>query len=404
MDQLGNVPALCRQVMNSLFKLNDGELDIETYVAREQPNMLNSHTQIVQVVPPPILSAIHRNMIAYSQIALDALLKFQEGPDIYADIDIDIETYFNRQSSPLQYLVEEFKIAAEYLEQRPDQRSLWDSTRRLNSMSDIIQPGLNGDADRIRNQGTFTLVENKDFGSGNNDGPSDDNNSSSVSAEQDSHDTFTRFTYPIYDERDNILRCGDCGHEIWESTNENRDEDDPGFCTGCERGIVPFYEEFNYAEGIVFPRIYEFEDDESEAEPDVSRALIGDSHLDYQSDAYDTQDEDSQLVANEEYEVDSFIDDDESASVESGSDDDDDDDNDEMDYKTAFQNLQKEYADMRNDYFELVDEYAQFKFDMLGTSEEEGFGDDEDVVVSSFVGSRPSTSPLFNVRDESLEL
>ncbi|QSZ29530.1 hypothetical protein DSL72_004044 [Monilinia vaccinii-corymbosi] len=157
-----------------------------------------------------------------------------------------------------------------------------------------------------------------------------------------------------------------------------------GICTGCGRGASPFYEEFDFPGA--FPRIYRSYYDESEADPEEARVLIGQEHLDYQSSAYDTQDEHSQVDLNEKYEINSFIDDDE---IASDSESDTSNNGSEVDYKAELEELQKKHADLRADHFDLLHEYSRFRYDMLGTSEEEDEDqdDDEEGVLIDGVGA-----------------
>ncbi|KAB8304767.1 hypothetical protein EYC80_004116 [Monilinia laxa] len=239
-------------------------------------------------------------------------------------------------------------------------------------MAELFQPEASSDTEDINNQDVLTLVKDRelagiDYGNNGSDDPTDSDDSLSGCIELGIHD-------PI----DNILRCTECNHEIWEYKAGTLNLIS-GFCTGCDRGASSFYEEFDFPGA--FPRIYENGEDESEAEPEEARVLIGQEHLDYQSSAYDTQDEDSQVILNEDYEINSFIDDDEVAS-DSGSDT--SNNGSEVDYEAELDKLQQEHADLRADYLDLMDEYSQFKYDMLGTTEEEDEDQDdegEDVVI-----------------------
>ncbi|KAJ8066588.1 hypothetical protein OCU04_005636 [Sclerotinia nivalis] len=376
MEKLDTVPTLCENTMKALMNLQNGDLEVETYIAQELPNLKSINTQIDQLVPPSVLSALHMTMLSFSQETLDILSEFQSSFEGNSGVHIDVNTYFCRQFSPLQYLTQEFKQVTSYLTQPQSQHKPWDSTKSLDSMSKIFQLKANNDGDMIGHRDIFTLVDDNELATdddieNDNDHHTQNHGSYLIAAGGNHNDSENR---PFHDPIDNITRCGDCGHEIWED-QAKRFEWMPGFCTGCGNGPNPFYENIDFPGAL--PRIFEEEDYGSEVSSQEARVLIGNTHLDYQSSAYDTQDEDSQLVLNEEYEVNSFIDDDE---PDSDSESHTSDHGSEVDYKAAFQNLQKEFTELRNDYFALVDEYSQFKYDMLGTTEEEedDDGDDEE--------------------------
>ncbi|KAA8575701.1 hypothetical protein EYC84_004814 [Monilinia fructicola] len=348
---LGNAPALCNQAIIAFLALSAGDIGVETYIAQALPVLGSMVKKVDQLVSPMILSGLHMTMRTLSKQALDSLLEFQTSVDADSIEEIDPDLYTDKLLSPLQFLDREFRQAISL----------------LHSMSELSQPEVSSDTEDINNQDGLTLVKDRelagsDYGDNGSDYPTDNDHSSSGCIELGIHD-------PI----DNILRCTECNHEIWEHKAGTLNLIS-GFCTGCDRGASPFYEEFDFPGA--FPRIYENGEDESEAEPEEARALIGQEHLDYQSSAYDTQDEDSQIVLTEEYEMNSFIDDDEVFS-DSGSDT--SNDGSKVDYKSEFEKLQQEHANLRADYFDLVDEYSQFKHDMLGTTEEEDEDQDDEM-------------------------
>lgn len=365
---LGNAPALCNQAIIAFLALSAGDIGVETYIARALPVLGSMVEKVDQLVSPMILSGLHMTMRTLSQQALDSLLEFQTSVDADSIEEIDPDLYTDKLLSPLQFLDREFRQAISYSNKsHSSQARPWNSARLLHSMSELSQPEVSSDTEDINNQDGLTLVKDRelagsDYGDNGSDYPTDNDHSSSGCIELGIHD-------PI----DNILRCTECNHEIWEHKAGTLNLIS-GFCTGCDRGASPFYEEFDFPGA--FPRIYENGEDESEAEPEEARALIGQEHLDYQSSAYDTQDEDSQIVLNEEYEMNSFIDDDEVFS-DSGSDT--SNDGSKVDYKSEFEKLQQEHANLRADYFDLVDEYSQFKHDMLGTTEEEDEDQDDEM-------------------------
>ncbi|TGO24798.1 hypothetical protein BPAE_0094g00060 [Botrytis paeoniae] len=257
-----------------------------------------------------------------------------------------------------------------YLDQSPSQRKPWRSNVSLESMSEVFTLEANSDADTIDYQDIYTPTEENELAA-DGTAENDEDIFSTLSEEEDLHENEN---FPFYDPIDKIIRCGDCGHEIWEDAT-GRVDLTLGFCTGCGNGINPFYEDADFPGKI--PRIYEDEYG-SEADEERARVLIGDTHLDYQSSAYDTQDKDSELVRNEDYEVDSFIDNSEVLESDSESEISDSESEGEIDYKSEFKKLQANFDLLMNDYCELADEFDEFRHDILGTSEEEDDGDMED--------------------------
>lgn len=383
MEKLDTIPTLCEKAMTALMNLQNGDLEVETYISQELPNLKSINTQIDQLVSPSVLSALRMTMLSFSRETLDILSEFQSSFEGSSGVHIDVNTYFCRQFSPLQYLTQEFKQVTSYLAQPLSQRKPWDSTKSLDSMSKIFQSKANKDGDIVGHGDIFTLMYDNELAKddGIEDGNDDHtpNHSSSLIAAGEIN--CGSENPPFHDPIDDITRCGDCGHEIWLDQAE-RFEWTPGFCTGCGAGPTPFYENADFPGAL--PRIFEEEDDGSEVYSQDARILIGNTHLDYQSSAYDTQDEDSQL--HEEYEINSFIDDDE-PDTDSNSESHTSNHESEVDYKAAFQNLQKDFNELENVYFALVDEYSQFKYDMLGTTEEEDDEDDgegEDFLINEY--------------------
>ncbi|ESZ99041.1 hypothetical protein SBOR_0575 [Sclerotinia borealis F-4128] len=379
MEQLGNITALCDQAIIALMALNIGDIGIETYLARQSPVLDSIRERIDLLVSPPMLYWLHTTLRRFSQDALNILLDFINIQDMESAAEVDVYLYFNQQLPPLQSLAREFKQATSYAQKSDiSQHRPWNPARSLHSMSELFQPGANYDTDTVNNQDCLTLVNDNERAANDGSGdPSDNYQSSLVAVGENNYGNHIEFdNQPFHDPIDNILRCADCGHEIWED-NQNKFDFMPGFCTGCGKGAHLFYKESDFAGA--FPHIYDDDEVSSEVSPEDARVLIGENHLDYQSSAYDTQDENSELVLNEDYEVNSFVEKDESLG---DSDSDDDTDNDingsEINYEVAFEDLQREYAELRAEYFGLVDEYSQFKYDMLGTTEEEDDDDGDD--------------------------
>ncbi|TGO86878.1 hypothetical protein BPOR_0270g00120 [Botrytis porri] len=254
-----------------------------------------------------------------------------------------------------------------YLEQSPSQRKPWKSNVSLESMSEVFTLEVNSNADTVDHQEISTPTDENGLAADGTMENCEDSSSAPVEIE----DLYEYENVPFYDPIDKIIRCGDCDHEIWEDAAGRLDVT-LGFCTRCGNGISPFYEDADFSGNI--PRIYEDEYG-SEADEERARVLIGDTHLDYQSSAYDTQDEDSELVANEDYEVDSFIDNSEVLEIDSESEISDSESEGEIDYKAEFKKLQANFDLLMNGYCELADEFAEFRHDMLGASEAEDDGD-----------------------------
>ncbi|KAF7938466.1 uncharacterized protein EAE98_000804 [Botrytis deweyae] len=370
MEKLGNVPALFEQTRKALLELDIGEIDVEAYISQELSTLDSIHAQIDQLVPPPILSALYASIQSLSQEVVADFLGLRDHVGLYAYLEIEVGLYTRRQLTPLQHLIEEIKHIKLYLDQSPSQRKPWRSNVSLESMSEVFTLEANSDADTMDHQDISTPMDENELAAGVTT-EDDEDIFPTLSEEEDLHEDEN---FPFYDPIDKILRCGDCGHEIWEDA-AGRVDLTLGFCTGCGNGISPFYEDADFPGKI--PRIYEDEYG-SEADEERARALIGDTHLDYQSSAYDTQDEDSELVLNEDYEVNSFIDNSEVLESDSESETSDSESEGEVDYKSAFKKLQANFDLLMNDYCELADAFEEFRHDMLGTSEEEDDGDIED--------------------------
>ncbi|KAF7961182.1 hypothetical protein EAE96_000848 [Botrytis aclada] len=370
MEKLGNVPALFEQTRKVLLEFDTEEPDVEAYIAQELPTINSIHTQIDQLVPPPILSALYATIQSLSHEVIVAFWGLRDRIGLYVLLDAEVGMYIRRQLTPLQHLTEEFKHIKLYLDQSPSQRKPWRSNVSLGSMSEVFTPEANSDADTIDDQDIPTLMDENEPAA--DDTTENDENVSPTSSKKE--DLREDENFPFYDPIDKILRCGDCGNEIWEDAAGSVDLT-LGVCTGCDNGSNPFYENADFPGNI--PRIYEDEYG-SEVDEERARGLIGNTHLDYQSSAYDTQDEDSELVLHEDYEIDSFIDNSEVLEPDSESETSDSESEGEEDYKSAYKKLQVDFDLLMNDYCELADDFAEFRHDMLGTSEEEGDGDTED--------------------------
>jgi hypothetical protein len=186
--------------------------------------------------------------------------------------------------------------------------------------------------------------------------------------------TFTEREYKecmYWDEVDSIYRCETCHHEIWSTACLAG-----GFCTGCGSGSTSYVEDI---ELDPYPRVFlnEYDSDSADSE---TKQEIHEEHLDYQSSAYDTQDEDADL--NEDYERNSFIDDEVVEEPESEDDDNDDDEKDtddggeeeKTDFKKAFENMQQSYQQLLANHSALIMEHDEMIRDFLGSDYD---GDEE---------------------------
>lgn len=164
-----------------------------------------------------------------------------------------------------------------------------------------------------------------------------------------------------WDSVDEIYRCKSCGHELWSSR---------GQCTGCSAGEeVPYCEVMDPELGprpTIALSEYELADNVTFEE----RADLLGSCLDFDSSAYDSQDE--RNCHEDEYEINSFIDDDSPQNSEDGNDSSSSDG--ETDYKEKFRRLQATHQTLIEDYANLIDEHEELKQDVLG-SDYDGFED-----------------------------
>jgi hypothetical protein len=170
----------------------------------------------------------------------------------------------------------------------------------------------------------------------------------------------------FWDPKDKIRRCIHCGHEWWRPVW--------GFCTHCEDGQYghPYFELLD--DGAIPEFGFEpnnggyYDDDEDyKWDTDDIEGIIGvDDYLDVQSSAYDSQDEDSEF--HEEYEVNTFINDD----SETSDNENDTPSDEETNYKQEFVELQKLHADKIKSYDKLLTafisldkEFTNFRQDVM---------------------------------------
>lgn len=157
-----------------------------------------------------------------------------------------------------------------------------------------------------------------------------------------------------WDPRDKVHRCGSCGHELWISKG--------GCFTCCTREDDTYFEVMDPDLGPR-PGIVRGEDETGgNIDGDERIELLGDC-LDFDSSAYDSQDE--RAEHNETYEIDSFINDE---SVLDSEDEDSHSSSDgETDYKQKFYELQRDYFGLVDEYDETLNEYDEFRREVLGS-------------------------------------
>lgn len=196
--------------------------------------------------------------------------------------------------------------------------------------------------------------------------------------------SFTIYSsYMFFDYDDQILRCSECGHEIWASD---------GFCTGIERGCcregradLPYVEVIDPEAGPR-PAIATTEYSEELLTGPARRTVVG-NYLDDVSSAYDSQDAADRHFKEEYDEQDSFIDDE--SQQDSNTPDGSSSTDGETDWKTQYNQLRVTHNELLNDYGELADEFDDMRRDFLG-SDHESASDmevrDEDGVLIVDVG------------------
>lgn len=175
-----------------------------------------------------------------------------------------------------------------------------------------------------------------------------------------------------YDPMDQVTRCAKCGHEIWGPGI--------GFCTNVtdcpqvdldSRKIpIPYFEviesEYGAEPGIVpnnLQEVMKARDINSWKLEDV----VGEV-LDYESSAYDSLD-DADRDFREEYEINSFIDEEE---VPEDTDDEDgaedvDSDEEEVDYKAKAIELEARVETLSRMYNQLNEQYMELQDEVLGS-------------------------------------
>jgi hypothetical protein len=190
---------------------------------------------------------------------------------------------------------------------------------------------------------------------------------------QSSDDDNMDVTEHYYDDLDSVYRCGSCGHELWSPTGE---------CTGCAAGEeYPYYEVLDPEAGPQ-PEFAKNDYDDEEIGSQC-RAKLADDYLDYDMSAYDSFDDDDQKSGKkeDEYEINSFIDDTLQDSDEDGFSSEEEE---EDKYKEKFEELQNthqrliaSFDSLLHQHDDLMTEHDLLRRDFLG-SEYENYEDSDD--------------------------
>lgn len=154
----------------------------------------------------------------------------------------------------------------------------------------------------------------------------------------------------FFDPSDEVYRCKFCGHEFWAKY--------VGFCTNCKEGQtgIPYLEIIEPGAG---PQAdIEFTEISEDICPDSDLREVAGDYLDDGSSAYDTYDE-GDANSQDEYEINSMIDDKSQDSDE----EEDAHDDEEPDYKIMYEQLQAEHGILQVKCLELED----FKRNVLGS-------------------------------------
>ncbi|KAL2060019.1 hypothetical protein VTL71DRAFT_9841 [Oculimacula yallundae] len=186
-------------------------------------------------------------------------------------------------------------------------------------------------------------------------------------------DTTELFTF--FDPDDEVFRCIACKHEVWGGER--------GVCTRCDEGASsPPYVEEAFDRAGPMPQItYDDSMEEVIVDSTIVKEIVGDC-LDYESSAYDSQDSAQNFF--EEYDANSFIDDEEKPEVESEEELSSSDDDWELRFKqlqAQHNGLQTRYSGLSLAYDMLEEEHDEFRRDVLGSQmsmdEDEDMDDDE---------------------------
>ncbi|KAH6711742.1 hypothetical protein BKA61DRAFT_522678 [Leptodontidium sp. MPI-SDFR-AT-0119] len=186
---------------------------------------------------------------------------------------------------------------------------------------------------------------------------SDDDNPDTPGAEADSEESEDTELLTFFDTVDEIFRCKACEHEVWGGER--------GCCTHCDQGAFgsPYIEESSGRVGLIPQIALDEYMDEVVVDSIVVKEIVGDC-LDYDSSAYDSQDSADDF--KEEYEVNSFIDDEElmetESEEESGS-----GSSSEIDWEAKFRELQTQHIGLQRNFGNLIDAHYELRRDVFGS-------------------------------------
>lgn len=169
-----------------------------------------------------------------------------------------------------------------------------------------------------------------------------------------------------WDPNDEVFRCGSCRHELWISGQP---------CTECSVEEGHTYFEVTESDLRPIPRIVHGEVDTNSTLDDEGRIELMGDILDFDSSAYDSQDE--RDGHDDLYEINSFIDDESSLNFQDGGEDSSSDE--ETDYKQKFFELQNDYFELVDEYGSYVEEHEEMKRYFLGSDYESSQGPDDDL-------------------------
>ncbi|KAK0124050.1 hypothetical protein ONS95_009036 [Cadophora gregata] len=207
-------------------------------------------------------------------------------------------------------------------------------------------------------------ISSDDSDRDNPDTPESDANSEES---QEGKDEIT-----FFDPVDAIFRCKACEHEVLGGEH--------GVCTGCDQSALdfPYIEEAPGGAGPLPQIALDEYTDEVVVESTVIKELVGDC-LDYDSSAYDSQDSAAKL--EEQYENNSFINDEDIPEPES--EEESDSSSGEVDWEAKFKELQNQHLGLQNNFNDLAVRHYEFRKEILG-SDMSSEADDDDVDEDDF--------------------
>ncbi|CZT46787.1 uncharacterized protein RSE6_07276 [Rhynchosporium secalis] len=176
---------------------------------------------------------------------------------------------------------------------------------------------------------------------------------SDADIEESSEDDTDTEPLIFFDTVDEVHRCTACKHEIWGGER--------GSCGYCDEGATgPAYIEEALRTGPMPQITYDDYMEEVVVDSAVVKEIVGDC-LDYDSSAYDSQDEVQEFA--EEYEDNSMIDDEQISEAET--DDETSSSEEKEDWEAKFKALQTRHFELVTAYEDLEEEHEDFRREML---------------------------------------